>query len=239
MTITARRMTATAIVAGLAILLSGCSLLHQDTGPTRNAAGQITASATVDVTDSGGRRLLPLRGQGLRNEAGDRRSVREIARLPRHPDRCGDSGADRQGRFAAEHHVRCLQEGIRHLRRHGQVGHRSRTAVPRLLRRQRQTRRRRKTPGSTSPASPTNPRSARPRADPRRRGGTRPSGGRRRSLRREKLSRGGSRISRRETVLPPQGGDHGTRYGAGASTRSAAGTTSMSIGRGPTRSPSA
>lgn len=50
MTITARRMTATVIVAGLAILLSGCSLLHQDTGPTRNAAGQITASATVDVT---------------------------------------------------------------------------------------------------------------------------------------------------------------------------------------------
>ena len=50
MTITARRMTATAIASGLAILLSGCSLLHQDTGPTRNAAGQITASATVDVT---------------------------------------------------------------------------------------------------------------------------------------------------------------------------------------------
>ncbi len=51
MTITARRTAASAIVATLVILLSGCSLLATDTGPTRNAAGQITASAKVDVTD--------------------------------------------------------------------------------------------------------------------------------------------------------------------------------------------
>ena len=51
MTTTARRTAATAIVTGLAILLSGCSLLATDTGPTRNASGQITASAKADVTE--------------------------------------------------------------------------------------------------------------------------------------------------------------------------------------------
>lgn len=51
MTISARRAAATSIVTALVILLSGCSLLASDPGPVRNTAGQITASATVDVTE--------------------------------------------------------------------------------------------------------------------------------------------------------------------------------------------
>lgn len=51
MTTIADRMTMIAAVVGITLLLGGCSLLPHDSGPVRNAKGDITATVKADVTE--------------------------------------------------------------------------------------------------------------------------------------------------------------------------------------------
>jgi len=51
MTTTITHMTRMAAVVGIALLLSGCSLLPHDSGPSRDADGHITATVKVGVTE--------------------------------------------------------------------------------------------------------------------------------------------------------------------------------------------